>query len=502
MPWNSLFFKHSTALAGTILGIFFLLYCPGQVTGLQQTKIEIMLDGENVSQFSRGVLYTESMKFVDVLEPMKGDIYIEVDPGLYYAIVICERENLVAKTFIPEPIKVTAGSTIRIDVQAVPIIFEDILGMFAHDQKPEEISLEASLPRATEVDTENSVTFYVQYNAPSGGDGSKDAPFSRVDAALAAAEDASACCLVIKVANGMNLGDLTITRPTVIEGESQTQTILRGSVINPSGWNFELRNLQIRSADNIGFLQSGGTLKLENVIVWATRLADSDCYSSGRGIILNGGVQANLKSVTITRNQGQGLLAEGQGTLLRADGLKLENNKVNPNLAASLSVGGYSFDVGALEVRNDAKALIENFHIYNNEFVSIFVHHGAQAHLRDGKIERTTSVNSMAGNNVVALNNAVVELQSLSSSQAALVGLQVIESYMATKNVQVFGNIIGVNITGELLQPIACITDGAAFFDNDLNLDSAEISIPEPIGALDCMDEKSPSDECKKVLWK
>ena len=165
----------------------------------------------------------------------------------------------------------------------------------------------------------------------SNSDGSLSHPFPTIAEALVRAEELNYEGIEIIVSRGTYTGDLIITRPTKITGESRTDTIIVGSIINHSIYSLSVNSLSIngpkavagevgkegaliisnacasttlervdiKSPLNYGILQSGGNLTARNVRIEDTAASES-IASSGTAVHLSN-VDAILNGILIER---------------------------------------------------------------------------------------------------------------------------------------------------------------------------------------------------------
>ncbi len=183
-------------------------------------------------------------------------------------------------------------------------------------------TLQVSLPKRTGKRTVDS-----------SPDGSATRPFPTIAEALMRAEELRYEGVEVIVSPGTYVGDLIITRPTKIIGESRTGTTIVGSVVNHSIFSLSVNSLSIngpkavsgeigkegaliisnacaattleqvniKSPLNYGVLQSGGKLSARNV-----RIEDTATSKS----IASSGTAVHLSNVDATLN---GVLIEGAG---------------------------------------------------------------------------------------------------------------------------------------------------------------------------------------------
>jgi hypothetical protein len=165
----------------------------------------------------------------------------------------------------------------------------------------------------------------------SGPDGSVSHPFPNIAEALARAGELNYEGVEIIAGRGTYTGNLIITRPTKITGDSRTGTIIVGSIINHSIYNLTvnslsingpktmtgeaggegaliisnacasttLEHINIKSPSNYGVLQNGGRLSARDVIINDTA-ASANVASSGTAIQLSN-VEAILNGIRIER---------------------------------------------------------------------------------------------------------------------------------------------------------------------------------------------------------
>lgn len=165
----------------------------------------------------------------------------------------------------------------------------------------------------------------------SSPDGSATRPFPTIAEALTRAEASHYDGVEVIVSPGTYVGDLNITRPTKIIGESRTGTEIVGSIVNSSVYSLTvdslsiigpkaltgevgrvgaliisnacasttLERVDIKNPLNYGILQSGGKLTARNVRIEDTAASES-IASSGTAVHLSN-VDAILNGVSIER---------------------------------------------------------------------------------------------------------------------------------------------------------------------------------------------------------
>ncbi|MGD8331966.1 MAG: hypothetical protein PVJ49_21205, partial [Acidobacteriota bacterium] len=151
---------------------------------------------------------------------------------------------------------------------------------------------------------------HVDQSAPSGGDGSTEAPFRTITEALAAADRAEACGVDVVLHPGVYRESVTLTRATRIEGTSD-RPIITGRIFNgaghslqvsgitlegspapgaivvdgPCGSSTEVANLVIRNANRYGIFQRRGSLRVIGTVIRGT-VPDPGDADTGRAIRL------------------------------------------------------------------------------------------------------------------------------------------------------------------------------------------------------------------------
>jgi hypothetical protein len=183
-------------------------------------------------------------------------------------------------------------------------------------------------------------------------DGSATRPFPTVAEALTQAEALRYQGVEVRVATGTYDGDLIITRPTVIAGQSRTGTEIAGSIINNSVYSLTVESLSIAGPKTVtgdtgregalivnntcalttleridikhplkyGIIQTGGKLTARNVRIEGAIALDS-IASSGTAVHLSN-VDAILNGVLIESPGRCGIRQIGGSLHLFADHIK------------------------------------------------------------------------------------------------------------------------------------------------------------------------------------
>ncbi len=244
----------------------------------------------------------------------------------------------------------------------------------------------------------------------SSPDGSATRPFPTITEALTWAEEFHYEGVEVIVSPGTYVGDLTITRPTKIIGESRTGTKIVGSIVNSSVYSLTVASLtisgpkavtaevgregalvisnacasttlervDIKSPLNYGIFQSGGNLTARNVRIEDTAASES-LASSGTAVHLSN-VDAILNGIYIERAERFAIRQIGGSLHMFAD--QIQNTKTRDEISKagtsiwtsdgakteilSSIIGGSQSSALIIE-GNQTEAVLENVNIYDTK---------------------------------------------------------------------------------------------------------------------------------------
>jgi hypothetical protein len=245
-------------------------------------------------------------------------------------------------------------------------------------------------------------------------DGSVDHPFASIEKALKLAEKRSLACVELFLDAGIYTEDtVNVTRNIRLTG------ITQGVVLATQIRNHRAHSLYVQDVSFVGnggpakaavevanecatttlvnvlfdnivgnsLHQTGGTLRSENVTVNLTHR--NEHIDSGIGLWLGGGVKACMTDFTATDNAAAGLVARDSDTRILLSGALAERNGVG------------------LKAVDGALMLGQDLTLNDNLTNGIRLDGGAEAHLRELRINRTTSTN--ANDCVIDPFNTVIE---------------------------------------------------------------------------------------------
>lgn len=365
-------------------------------------------------------------------------------------------------------------------------------------------------------------------------DGTRDRPFPTLNAALAHAAAGNACGVSLRLAPGFYEEDLTITRHTKILGETGgdgflgfSSPFLAGSVENSGPYFLRLRNLTLSQQDGekgvgvsvahpcastrldnvtilrsrgLGLFQKGGSFAFVDVEVNGTQAIEGN-PSSGTGILLTCGANGHMADVTLRGNESAGLIASGLHTNVEALDLVVLGTRTHPDYLAQQPTG---VPWGAVHIRDGAYVAGRGFRIAHNWVIGIHANAGGRAFFEQGTVERTLGLDRVApssgaapgGINVGAYRSAHLEMWDFSSIRADLCGAQVaLEGELDLHGRWVLDASGRRVVTSEISHCTigACVSvpdyslerlsSAVAYKDNEINLDTAEIVIPDPLGS-------------------
>lgn len=279
---------------------------------------------------------------------------------------------------------------------------------------------------------------YVREGA--AGNGSEATPFGTIAEALAAANDSD----VIALAAGSYSGEILIDRaievrgacaaevilvgPTAANGDDATPDTVRGTVHVDDGGDLVLsgvtvtgartglrvvagsldaREVIVRASTRSGVHASGGTLRLDGVLIDDTlALADG---TRGRGVQLDGGAVATFTRVSVIDNRERGVFATGTDTTLEATNLLIARTKARES---DLRLGQ------GLRVENGADVIVNGGVLDQNRAAAVVAFAfdigdpAPSVSLTDVVIRDTLPAeqNNEVGGGVGALDGAIVSL--------------------------------------------------------------------------------------------
>ncbi len=309
-----------------------------------------------------------------------------------------------------------------------------------------------------------------KYEAPGeldSCDGSEGCPFGTIGEALARANKEQACSVWVLVDAGSYNESLSITMTTRITGAFGGGTVLLGNLTNsgPNTLKVERLTLQdsaapaairvdhpsagtiltdvtINRAAVAGIWQTGGWLRASSLRVSSTRSLPSAPLQQGAAIHIEGAAQARLSNVALVANEGNGLLAEGNSTRVHASAMTVRATRHNPNYAdlETAVLAGYGF--AGIMIHDEAELYGQNILVEDNDVLGVLVQDGANAHLRDIDVRRTTVVQKFGGSNI-AVDSAGLELHDFTSSHAT-VGLVLVDAQFHAYDGVSHNNYFGV----------------------------------------------------------
>lgn len=363
-------------------------------------------------------------------------------------------------------------------------------------------------------------------------DGGQETPFRTIAAALAAAEEAGACAVEIRLARGTYSGDIAINRNTRIIGEETRRTIVRGSIVDEGGHDLELRGLTVAAspapggvvvracpanvelssvlidgATRHGVRQDGGALRMFAVQVRGT-IAQSDDVYAGSGVRLTGGTRAVIGLSTIDGSGSVGLSVSDAQTRVYVAASLISNNRSNPSFDDRIppALPGY----GGAEVREGALLLMQFTTLRGNEILGLSAQSGGRVHFRYGSIAETTSrriagAGIFGGVNVLSKTDGVVHTTEFVSTRSENIGYRVSSGFATAFWGIISHNPIGLGFGGgpppsdpgyTLPIAIECVCNALRAIRND-----RVIEVPDPgdiVGGSFCS-LGPPSPICRTV---
>jgi len=245
------------------------------------------------------------------------------------------------------------------------------------------------------------------------GNGSFGAPFGTIGDALAAGSARSACHLRVLLRGGTFAESFVVPVPHLEISAVGGRNIIAGAIVNAGRW-LEMRGVEIRATGAVGIRQAGGSLQLALVGINGAR-TDSKNVDSGIGLWLSDGALATLDLVVLDGNGHQAIRLEGAGTEAWLTAVGVTNTGIHPTVLAHV-LGGVATagdHVGAVQVTQGAKAIINLSAITGSTFYALSVDHGAQALLTRSRVTQTedgrVGASTTGSINIISAFDAVVE---------------------------------------------------------------------------------------------
>jgi hypothetical protein len=387
-------------------------------------------------------------------------------------------------------------------------------------------------------------TLFVDAHSTGKRKGTPEDPFSSLSSALKFAEQRALSHVELQVAGGVYQEDrIRVTRELRIVGpglEAEQPAELGVAIENIREHSLAIQGVVLTEHDGphpaavavdnaaaktaicdvrfnsvVGYAlsQTGGALSMEDVWIQSTQAsAGTNDFESGTAVRLSGGVDAVLRHLEVDGSAASGLIAEGAETRVYITGFDATGAAVRNNDGAIAShINGSAGCLGAVLVRDGALVLGEVLQFDENAMTGLNVLDGAQAHFRDFVASNTQQVlnneqGGVCGFNTVSTvaigSSATVELSGPPSPAAEtrpgqpgfvltnsdLAGLILRLPAMATaSNGQVSDNPIGAVIR-QPQEPLddlgydtfACLNQNVLYLNNQVNLDTDELGVPEP----------------------
>ena len=276
-------------------------------------------------------------------------------------------------------------------------------------------------------------------------------------------------------------------------------------VSNLSAWT-TLRGVVISDARAFGIVQHGGTLTMEACIIDRTQALAAPV---GVALHLSGGVQAHLQHVWLPDNDGGGLIARDPGTNVRAERLRIERTSIN-SFATDRRPGSRErqledlggrlpfdppaeFDVppgrAALDVRDGARFVGSVVSVVDSEYAGIYEGDDAVAEFEFAYVARTREVIPLApegaGIGVWSHENGRIRMQFFAVEESDLCGVLI----GPNGSIDLAHGLVARNAIGACVQvagyDVGRLTLDVHYVDNTTTLESASLSVPEPVDSLD-----------------
>lgn len=235
-------------------------------------------------------------------------------------------------------------------------------------------------------------------------------PYPTIQDALDDAEKGGYCHAYVKVAAGTYTGDVTLSLPTDITGDSKDTTFVKGR-ISAKNLDLNLNSLTVTGVAGVGVHVNYARFNGYQLNVQGITAVSGDA-TSGRGIWIENAT-ATLDAVTFTRNSGQSLVVEGPSASLKAIGLGITGNSYNP---AGLNDTFHLLP--AFLIDKQAQADITLLQMTSNPGVGVSVAGGAQAYFSNIDVSQTPAVDSVVGVGFAVTENSVAELHQFEFDHA------------------------------------------------------------------------------------
>jgi hypothetical protein len=379
------------------------------------------------------------------------------------------------------------------------------------DLAPMELPIWPEFCQAEPPPPANIPVLHVSANAMKEGDGSVARPFRTITAALARAQIANMGAVDLRVAPGRYEEHLQITRHTRILGTDAPLliTTLAGSIENRGPWSLEVRHLAIVDSGSgppgalfvrhpcastilervsilhpvgFGISQRGGRFTAQALFVDNTWPASP---TVGAAIFLDGGVEAGLRGVHISRSHGGGLVIKDPETRASASMLEITDTEANP-----FAVDGDISNPGlaSLEIRDGARFLGRFVTVDRNELAGVLVYNGAICDLTYARISNTRSYSVDAFVRLGGINltvfNATCRMSGFTISDGELCGVNLgMPLETPPVSVDLFDGFIvrhaiGANVQVEGYDPVRLRRATVVYADNDIDIQIGSFPLP------------------------
>ena len=363
------------------------------------------------------------------------------------------------------------------------------------------------------------LSLHVAENATMGGDGTPGSPFDSIAAALAHATAMGLQAVELVLAVGRYEEHIEITRHTRIVGTSGLfiVPVIAGSIANTGPYSLQLDNLSITDQGSgppgaifvqnpcaatyvsnvfvlnplgFGIFQRGGVFNAHDLVIENTRPLST---TTGVAMQLDGGVNAYLQDVRLSRSHGGGILVQHAGTEVFATRLHVWDTERNP-FAEEVAHDDPDVSPGtvAMDVRDGAIFTGHWVSLLVNEFIGLFVHSGAEADLLYSQIHDTREMagrGDLATFNVAVKTNGRLEMTGFSLRRSDLCGIAVLSSVTGAVDVDLHDGEIDEAPIGACVQvegyDTSRLRDNVAYKDGlGAPLQATSYSLPEPATGL------------------
>jgi hypothetical protein len=223
----------------------------------------------------------------------------------------------------------------------------------------------------------------------------------------------------------------------------------------------------------------GGTATLEDVTIAGTRPAENSGLG-GRGLEVQDGAVVTIRRLHLSDNRDVGFFVGGAGAEVQAEDVTVE--RTMSDTARDNGIG--------LVVQDGASLVASRVRLAANRSAAVMTYYpDARVELRQAEIvdtlERECVADSCAGNGsgsgIVAVDSASVLLEDFTIEGSALCGILVASGGTADlARGEVRENLVGACIQTDPFD-VMRLSNDVRYVDNETNLDSTSLPVPDPV---------------------